>query len=169
MLLTLLVAWSVLKVVHDSVLEFMVVENESMLPYFPPRTLLGVLHTNPCLRLPFVKKGFLCSSCSPGEAYVFDHPTQRDEKLIKFAISKHDFESGKATLASGDIIWFTTQATKKDSLGSPVRSPNDNVCYFIGSNSEHSIDSRAFGPIPAESVEGRVLYPFWKEHGKKNP
>lgn len=169
MLLTLLVSWAALKLVHDSVFEFMRVENESMLPYFPPRTLVGVLHTNPCLRLPFLKKGFLCSACSPGEAYVFEHPTMPDEKLIKFAVSSKEFNEGRAHLASGDIIWFTTQGAKKDSVDIPVRSSNENVCYFIGSNSEHSIDSRTFGPIPAESIEGRVLYPFWKEHRKKNP
>ncbi len=43
---------------------------------------------------------------------------------------------------------------------SPGRPP---VGFFhvLGDNPDHSVDSRQFGPIPREAVQGRVFFRYW--------
>ena len=37
----------------------------------------------------------------------------------------------------------------------------ENCVFVMGDNREHSTDSRAFGCIPLEKIEGKVWIRFW--------
>ena len=37
----------------------------------------------------------------------------------------------------------------------------ENCVFAMGDNREHSTDCRAFGCIPLEKIEGKVLIRFW--------
>lgn len=38
---------------------------------------------------------------------------------------------------------------------------HDGAVWVRGDNVEHSVDSRSFGPVPAERVRGRVIFRYW--------
>lgn len=152
---SLAVAWLISRSVRDVLLDFTRVTNESMLPYLKPGQVLVISRLSPCLHLPLVGQALICEPCKPGEAYVFRHPRQKGQRLVKFAVAKSEFDSGSARIASGDIISFTPRAAAASQQAETHRP----VCYFVGSNAERSVDSRDFGPVPADEVEGRVVYP----------
>jgi len=110
--------------IHSSLIGAFAIRNESMLPYLKPHDGIVILKTSPCIKIPFTEKRWGCTPCETGRAYVFRHPQQKNERLVKFAT-----------------------ATK------------DNACVFEGANSEKSIDSRHFGPVPYHLIEGKVIYP----------
>jgi nickel-type superoxide dismutase maturation protease len=37
----------------------------------------------------------------------------------------------------------------------------DNGIWVLGDNTEHSVDSRRFGALPARRLRGRVIYRYW--------
>lgn len=149
------VAWLISRVARDVLVDVARVTNESMLPYLVPGELLVISRLSPCFHLPFTQRGVACESCVPGRAYVFRHPGGTGQRLVKFAVSKEEFASGNARIASGDIISFTP---RMPALSDPAETGRL-VCYFVGSNGDRSVDSRDFGPVAVEEVEGRVLYP----------
>ncbi len=149
------VSWLMSRIARDVFIDFARVTNESMLPHLNPGQRLLISRLSPCLHLPFIQRGFACNPCTPGNAYVFRYPGRSEHRLVKFAVTKEEFHSGSARIFSGDIISFTPRTP---ALTQPVEVGRS-VCYFVGSNGERSIDSRDFGPVPAEDVEGRVIYP----------
>jgi hypothetical protein len=149
------VAWLLSRIARDVLVDFARVTNESMLPYLTPGQRLVISRLSPCLHLPFMQRGVACEPCTPGNAYVFRYPGRSEQRLVKFALSKEEFHSGSARIASGDIISFTPRAAAASEQAETHRP----VCYFVGSNGERSVDSRDFGPVPADEVEGRVVYP----------
>lgn len=157
---SLLTAWLIARTLRDTAFDITRVSNESMLPYLEPGAVLITSRSAPCVHLPFMNKGIFCAPCEPGEAYVFRHPEHPAQKLVKFAVSPAEFFSGSAHTKSGDIIWFTERIRTHQSTATQTMPATDTPqCFFIGSNSARSVDSRDFGPVPAELVEGRVVYP----------
>lgn len=148
-------AWLLSRILRDVFIDVARVTNESMLPYLVPGQKLVISRLSPCLHLPFMQRGVACGPCNPGDAYVFRLPGRGEQRLVKFAVSKEEFDSGSARIASGDIISFTPRTAAVSQLPETGRP----VCYFVGSNGERSVDSRDFGPVPADAVEGRVVYP----------
>ena len=148
-------AWLLSRIARDVLIDFARVANESMLPHLSPGQRLVISRLSPCLHLPFMQRGVACSPCAPGNAYVFRYPGRSEQRLVKFAVSKEEFDSGSARISSGDIISFTPRTP---ALSNPAETGRL-TCYFVGSNGERSIDSRDFGPVPADEVEGRVVYP----------
>ncbi|MFZ5631148.1 MAG: S26 family signal peptidase [Spirochaetota bacterium] len=149
------VAWIFSRIARDMLIDFARVTNESMLPYLAPGQRLVISRLSPCLHLPFRHRGVACQACDPGSAYVFRPPGRGGPRLVKFAVSKEEFDAGSARISSGDIISFTPRTPAESQLPETGRP----VCYFVGSNGERSVDSRHFGPVPADEVEGRVVYP----------
>lgn len=128
-------------VVHackHSVIDTYRVTNESMLPYLKPRASVVIIKTSPCMKIPFTEIRFGCGACEAGRAYVFRNPQNPGQKLVKFARNN----------------LFTRDLGPHPSKADPDRS-----CYFEGSNKEHSVDSRHFGAVSFENVEGKVIYP----------
>lgn len=158
-LFSLCIAWLFSRIVRDSLMDVARVTNESMLPYLAPGTRLVISRLSPCAHLPLSGKAIFCRPCEPGQAYVFWDPQQPQRRLVKFAIAKEEFTKGSARVASGDIISFTPRAPK---AAFPVEQAmlETPLCYFIGSNSDNSVDSRDFGPVAAENVAGKVIYPI---------
>jgi len=148
-------AWLISRIARDVFVDFARVTNESMLPYLVPGQRLVISRLSPCLHLPFVQRGVACKPCAPGSAYVFRHPVGNGQRLVKFAVTKEEFYSGSARILKGDIISFTPRTPTPSDPAETGRL----LCYFVGSNGERSIDSRDFGPVPADEVEGRVVYP----------
>ncbi|GAB4439562.1 MAG: hypothetical protein OHK0011_22130 [Turneriella sp.] len=149
------VAWLISRIARDVLVDFARVTNESMLPYLLPGQRLVISRLSPCLHLPFMRRGVACGPCNPGDVYVFRLTERSEQRLVKFAVTKEEFDSGSARIASGDIISFTPRTA---ALSQPPETGRP-VCYFVGSNGERSVDSRDFGPVPADAVEGRVVYP----------
>lgn len=166
---SLAAAWLLARTLRDAVFDITRVSSESMLPYLEPGAVLVTSRSAPCVHLPFVRKGIFCTPCEPGEAYVFRHPRQHAQKLVKFAVSPAEFLDGKARTKSGDIIWFTERIQTRQSTATPTMPVTEMPqCFFIGSNSARSVDSRDFGPVAAELVEGRVVYPRLGQIKKAN-
>jgi hypothetical protein len=151
---SLLIAWIFIRTVKDSLLDLTRIANESMLPYLTPGQTVLISKTSPCLKLPFLKLSFACTACEPGRAYVFRDPRNAKHRLVKFAVSAPVLTGAATGSGTRDIIWFT------QSLGAAL-TPLDRyrACYFEGSNRAHSVDSRQFGPVPLENIEGKIIYP----------
>lgn len=165
--IALATAWLLARTLRDAVFDITRVSNESMLPYLSPGAVLVTSRSAPCLHLPFVRRGFFCEPCEPGEVYVFRHPQRHAQKLVKFAVSPAEFLRGTARTKSGDIIWFTERIQTHQSTAKPTMPVTETPqCFFIGSNSARSVDSRDFGPVSAELVEGRVVYPSLRKANK---
>jgi signal peptidase I len=147
-LFSILVCWLAVFLLRQSVFDLARVTNVSMEPRLKPGSWLLVSKLSPCLKVPFSRVVFACTPCEPGEVYVFRHPENPGQKLVKLA---RPF--------SGDIIWFTGEAAEK---GKTMRESE--ACYFEGANREHSIDSRHFGPVPFAQIEGRVIWPMVNEN-----
>ena len=145
-IIPLCVAWSFTKIVQSSFFDIARVTNESMLPFLKQGDLLVIDKAAPCLKIPFTQQKFFCRSCEIGHAYVFQNPLDARRYLVKFAVAKAHQTS--------DIIWFTQQSINKAASFDAKTS-----CFFEGSNTEHSIDSRHFGPIQLQEIVGKVVYP----------
>lgn len=124
-----------------SVIDTYHVTNESMLPYLKPGSSVVIAKTSPCFRIPFTAVRFGCAACETGRAYVFANPQNSGQKLIKFAMPV-------------DNNLFTRELKPHASKPGADRS-----CYFEGSNTDKSIDSRHFGAVSFERIEGKVIYP----------
>lgn len=141
------VAWVFVSAIRFSVLDFARVTNESMLPHLKPGQVVAILKLTPCLKLPFSAVRFFCSPCETGHAYIFSSPSRPQQKLVKFAVAP-------PSPLKRDIIWFTQHrpiAAETQATGT--------TCYFEGSNREYSVDSRHFGAVPVEEIDGKVVYP----------
>lgn len=141
------VAWLFVRAIRFSVIDFARVTNESMLPHLKPGQIVAILKLTPCLKLPFSSVRFFCEPCDAGHAYIFSNPSRPQQKLVKFAVAP-------PSVLKRDIIWFTQQRP----IAAETRTPGI-TCYFEGSNREYSVDSRHFGAIPVEQVDGRVVFP----------
>lgn len=152
---TLIIAFLTVRALQNSVFDVVRIKNESMLPYLKPGQVVLISKLSPCAKLPFVNISFACSPCEIGHAYIFKHPLVRDQNLVKFAIpAPKTYADALNSTIKRDIIWFTQGAPDK---GLTVQ--RDRACYFAGSNQEHSIDSRHFGPVPWENILGKVIFP----------
>lgn len=155
---TILTAYALVMTVKTSVVDFARVSNESMLPYLTPYQLLIIAKFSPCVRLPLIHRPLWCGSCEKGHAYVLEDPRKPGRQLVKFAVDDGTAGEQRATpqllkQLTGDIIWFTQSKAAAVKPGAAAQ------CRFEGSNREHSVDSRHFGPVPVERVLGKVVFP----------
>lgn len=156
-LLSLAAAWLLAYVIKETIVDIARVSNESMLPYLRPGQRVVLSRFAPCLHLPGAATGFACRPCVAGRAYVFRHPHKKNLRLVKFAAAFAD----AVPKLRRDIMWFTDG--KPDRVAAEVTLPMPlhahNACFFVGSNTAVSVDSRQFGAVPLELIEGEVIWP----------
>ena len=100
-----------------------------------------------------------------GDIVVFDSVEGDDETLVKRVIGV----GGDKIRVRGNTLLVNNKSqdepyvNKKDpSRGSygPTRVPEGYV-FVMGDNRGNSADSRVFGPVPLENVEGEAFLRFW--------
>jgi signal peptidase I len=120
----------------------------------------------------------------PGDIVVFDHPARPGvayaKRVVALAGSVARVEQEGLVVDEilrtepGNGTWQRLRTERLDgtrysvSLGQPgelepfgpVSIPNGHV-FVLGDSRAHSRDSREFGPLPVESVRGRVVRVFW--------
>lgn len=168
--LSLAGAWLLARFLKDSVIDLARVTNESMLPYLKPGQRVVLSRIAPCLHLPFSSAVFWCRPCEVGSAYVFRHPHKANVRLIKFAAP---FQK-EADALRRDIMWFTDGNRASVATGSTLAQretvmTEQTACFFVGSNRDISVDSRQFGAVPLELVQGKVVYPELQALPEQDP
>ena len=105
----------------------------------------------------------------PGEIVVFDNPDSNDpvaKILIKRVIATEgqtvDIRDG-AVYVDGqklDEPYVYDKPTELGTVAMPIEIPQGHV-WLMGDNRPNSGDSRFFGPVPVESVNGRAFWTYW--------
>ena len=124
------------------------------------------------------KLSYKLHSVNRGDLIVFDTPEAGgNDDLIKRVIGLPgefvDVEDGRIEIDGGlllepylplntDINSFSTPANcvNRPNENSGCRIPDEHV-FVIGDNRSNSRDSRFFGPVPVEDVEGRAFIRVW--------
>ncbi len=124
------------------------------------------------------KLSYKLHSVNRGDLVVFDTPEAGgNDDLIKRVIGLQgefvDVEDGRIEIDGGlllepylplntDINPFSTPANcvNRPNENSGCRIPDEHV-FVMGDNRSNSRDSRFFGPVPVEDVEGRAFIRVW--------
>ena len=101
----------------------------------------------------------------PGEVVVLQDPAGTGRHLVKRVIAV----AGEEVEVRGDAVWVNGSLLEEpyvhpDSPGTyragPLTVPEGYV-WVMGDNRGASLDSRLFGPVPVEQVEGRAVALVW--------
>ena len=118
------------------------------------------------------KVTYMFSSVQRGDIVVFEDITQPGRILVKRVIALSgqivDLQNGRV-IVDGVVLY---EPYTYGSLSYPLSTFNDieitypytvpeGYVWVMGDNREHSGDSRYFGPIKEESIEGRILMVYW--------
>jgi signal peptidase I len=104
-----------------------------------------------------------------GEIVVFPDPKGEHPHLIKRVIATGgqvvDLRAGKVIVDGKALVEPYTHGLPSDplpgmSIHFPYRVPEGSV-WVMGDNRTNSADSRAFGAIPLESVQGHAVWTYW--------
>lgn len=99
----------------------------------------------------------------PGQIVVFRPPQQPGGEYIKRVVagpgSVVSLRDGRV-YRDGQPVQEPYVAFPDDSDVSPVRVPPSAV-FVLGDNRASSYDSRSFGPVPLESLDGRAVLVYW--------
>lgn len=92
---------------------------------------------------------------------VLNHPTLRGVTLIKrvAALAGDRFrmnENGIFVNGSRISPWTTGSCSPVMDITIPSRH-----VFVLGDNLNHSMDSRLFGPVPLDRIQGKVLFRYW--------
>ena len=101
----------------------------------------------------------------PGDIVVFQSVDNEDEDLIKRVVA---VAGDRVSVRNGRLIVdgerqredFTNKKFPDRSFFAPVTVPKDHV-WVMGDNRANSADSRVFGPLPKENIEGEAFLRFW--------
>ena len=103
-----------------------------------------------------------------GDIVVITQPNERNEPLIKRVIAVGgdtldiDFITGQVEV-NGEVIdepYIMAPTHNQGDFNRPIKIPEGYV-FAMGDNRAHSADSRRFGCIPYEKIEGKVVLRFW--------
>ncbi|HLM78821.1 MAG TPA: signal peptidase I [Rubrobacteraceae bacterium] len=102
----------------------------------------------------------------PGDIVVFESVEGGEEELIKRVIGLPGDEiyvrERGAPIVNGER-WqedYNLKSSPDNGLFGPVTVPEGSV-FVMGDNRGNSRDSRFFGPVPIENIEGEAFMIFW--------
>lgn len=133
------------------------VRGNSMLPIYTAGTLVVSCKFMYGLPLPF-STGFLIlwKRPGPGDIIVFKHP-DTGEKLIKRCIAgPGDRITFSGSIMNVNLHEIALTPSQLDRLRKYSSIPKD-VFFVLGENTAESIDSRDFGFLPLNRIEGMVV------------
>lgn len=136
------------------------VEGQSMVPTFLPGDVLLV-----------DLKGSPADFANPGhEIYVLDVPGEKNHPLVKRLVAA----PGQELIVRDGRLYADGQRVfpREDALNAPQvdyrgylqHGAKPGGYFFLGDNPDQSRDSRSFGPVAAENIEGRVV---WRLKGSR--
>ncbi len=136
------------------------VEGASMAPTFAPGDVLLI-----------DRKGSPADFANPGhEIYVLDVPSEKHHPLVKRLVATPGqtlivrdgrlYADGERVFPRDDSL----DAPRLDYRGHLQEGAKPEGYFFIGDNPGDSRDSRSFGPVQAEMIEGRVV---WRLKGSR--
>jgi signal peptidase I len=104
-----------------------------------------------------------------GDIVVFESVDGEDQTLIKRVVGVEGDEirvQGGLLFVNGEVQdepYLNHEAPSTGFYG-PTTVPEDGV-FVMGDNRDNSADSRAFGPLPLDNVEGEAFLRFWPVSG----
>ncbi len=101
----------------------------------------------------------------PGDVVVFRSVDDRDTDLIKRVVA---VAGDRVAVRTGRLYIdgelqrepFTNKNFPDRSFSAPITVPKGHV-FVMGDNRANSSDSRVFGPLPKENIEGEAFLRFW--------
>lgn len=61
----------------------------------------------------------------------------------------------------GEIVLVAGPSPGGSHLVKRVASTREAGLWLLGDNAGHSIDSRHFGPVPVDRIQGRIVWRYW--------
>ena len=101
----------------------------------------------------------------PGDVVVFSSVDDRNTDLIKRVVA---VAGDRVSVRTGRLFIdgkpqkepFTNKKFPDRSFSAPITVPKGHV-FVMGDNRANSSDSRVFGPLPKENIEGEAFLRFW--------
>ncbi|MEJ7842255.1 MAG: signal peptidase I [Rubrobacter sp.] len=101
----------------------------------------------------------------PGDVVVFSSVDDRNTDLIKRVVA---VAGDRVSVRTGRLFVdgkpqkepFTNKKFPDRSFSAPITVPKGHV-FVMGDNRANSSDSRVFGPLPKENIEGEAFLRFW--------
>ena len=101
----------------------------------------------------------------PGDVVVFSSVDDRNTDLIKRVVA---VAGDRVSVRTGRLFIdgkpqrepFTNKKFPDRSFSAPITVPKGHV-FVMGDNRSNSSDSRVFGPLPKENIEGEAFLRFW--------
>lgn len=99
-----------------------------------------------------------------GDLVAFEHGTGDDRRILLKRVVGLGGDTvttahGKVYVDGAQLNGYANASGDGENLA-PVAVPNGSI-YVLGDNPAQSDDSRAFGPVPVESVIGRATFVVW--------
>jgi signal peptidase I len=155
----------VMKLAYNVPLPF---TNVSLIRHSSPQAGDMVLYTQPDSDISVFKRVIGC----PGDTIRMrdNHLVINGDSLLYQVVGGSEFDDVAEENDLGEVIeWevghgpphmitFTRGAGEESSFGEIVVAED---CYFVlGDNRDNSLDSRHYGPVPRENIQGRVILSF---------
>ena len=158
-------------IVHDwvptlglSVLIALVMRSFAFASYYVPSpSMVGTLYPGDKFIAEKFSTKVLNRAPQRGEIVIFHHPEKQNETWVKRVIG---LPGDLVEVRAGDV-WINEQRLEEDYVEAaslndfgPVSVPPGN--YFVmGDNRNNSLDSRYWGYLPREDIEGSPVFIFW--------
>ncbi len=167
---TVLLAIIVAIIVKLVFFQTFMVESESMVPtlYSGDRILcLNPIFFSEFKKDPVTKQRSWVNRVSRNDIVVFKPPLVSDGEYVKrvIVLGNEKFEIVSNQVRINDKVlddphaWFSGESSFYRDM-EPMRVPNGNI-FVMGDNRDHSSDSRSWGSVSAERVEGKAVLVFW--------
>lgn len=155
---TLLVSFGIFLIVYIFLVQPHRVKGESMFPTFVDGELLLT-----------EKVSYRFSQPKRGDVIVFEAPVGHNIDFIKRIIG---LPGEKVSVHDGSIFINGNKLNEPylnvDTPGDETRTLSSNEYFVMGDNRPSSSDSRVFGAITKDKIQGRVFFVYWPIFRGKN-